>query len=850
MSGTAAAVTSQTRSGEGAVYQALFFPPNNATNTDQLAPPWGGQMHAFLLDSNGNMREDSNSNKQLDPYTDKIIEFQDIGTSININLYTDVNGNSILEDDEEYTKLTTTISDLKFLWSSTDWLNNIENEDDIISQRLWNINSNKRYIITFADENNNGIVDSGEIQDFTLTSDSIDTTNAAKFYSYLTLYDSTSGEIGPPSNTDIAPSMFPKLAKRQVDFIRGLDIPDTIDGTTAEDPARSRLINGKTWKLGDIVYSSPTIVGTPSENYHILYNDSTYRDFYFKYKNRRQVIYTGGNDGMLHAFNGGFYNRTNRSFDLTRSSEIQYPLGAELWAYIPYNLLPHLRWLMDPSYGEKIHIPYMDLKPRIFDARIFSNDTDHPSGWGTVLVAGMRFGGASIHADLDKDGIYNNSKDRTMSSAYVVMDITNPEKPPTVLAEIRVPRLGFTTCYPTVMPMSTPGTNDQTKNKWYLVFGSGPASASGEATAQMLDAYRSPDITTNSMQEGRVYILDLNNLVQNQKITTISSTGAPEDTNHSPFVTIENNTLISDPIAIDLDLGSSDTNKIMKTDVVYYGTVTGTSASPSGSIKRIVTNNIITPSSSTDWISNSTLFQADMPFTSAPAVAVDNTNRPWVYFGAGRFFNRGDIPQQYLTFFGIKEPTSTSTQPYTFTWETVTNEQIFNSTQISIVNATCGTNYSMDCVNVVKTVGSTNSTMTWPELLTEVNSYSGGWRHDFSVPWERVLGQAAILGGAVIFTSYLPNPDICAFEGDSRLYALYYKTGSAYYQPILSGADTDFAKFVGLGKGMSITPNLHIGDKSGSSAFIQTSTGAIQAIEIENPINVKSGQLFWKRNIN
>ena len=50
MSGTAAAVTSQTRSGEGAVYQALFFPPSNATGVELVGAPWSGQVHAFLVD--------------------------------------------------------------------------------------------------------------------------------------------------------------------------------------------------------------------------------------------------------------------------------------------------------------------------------------------------------------------------------------------------------------------------------------------------------------------------------------------------------------------------------------------------------------------------------------------------------------------------------------------------------------------------------------------------------------------------------------------------------------------------------------------------------------------------------
>jgi len=45
--------------------------------------------------------------------------------------------------------------------------------------------------------------------------------------------------------------------------------------------------------------------------------------------------------------------------------------GAEIWAYIPQNLLPHLRWLPDPDYANINHIYFVDQKPRVFDAQIY-----------------------------------------------------------------------------------------------------------------------------------------------------------------------------------------------------------------------------------------------------------------------------------------------------------------------------------------------------------------------------------------------------------------------------------------------------------------------------------------------
>lgn len=39
------------------------------------------------------------------------------------------------------------------------------------------------------------------------------------------------------------------------------------------------------------------------------------------------------------------------------------------------------------------------------------------------------------------------------------------------------------------------------------------------------------------------------------------------------------------------------------------------------------------------------------------------------------------------------------------------------------------------------------------------------------------VGQAGVLGGATIFTSYIPATDLCETEGSSELWALFYKTG-------------------------------------------------------------------------
>lgn len=853
-SGTAASVISQSREGDGAVYQSIFFPEFKDSFGHTLN--WAGQAHALLIDSFGNIREDTNHNTQLDLVSDKIIIYDDTA----IYRFQDLDGDSTINTLERNSTVEVLNGphEINFLWSSSTWLNSLANDAVVAQRSQYNATTPNRYIFTFADKNNNMLVNTGEIQDFVWPPNSpvpapnSDLTGTTDFYSYLTLYpsfgDTPSGISTLRSdNPSGFASLLTELAKRQIDFVRGADQNSTTIAGYSLNATRSRLyaeVNTEslTWRLGDIVYSTPTVVGKPSENYNLIYLDSSYDSFFRRYRNRRQMIYVGANDGMIHAFNGGFYNATRKGFDRNHSSETEFPLGMEVWAYVPYNLLPHLLWLTDPSYGNQLHVSYVDLKPRVFDARVFFQsdgitpiDEDHVEGWGTLMVTGMRLGGGKIRADLDKtSGNGVAADDRTMSSAYVIMDITNPEKPPKVLAEVRLPRLGFTTCYPTVMPMTTRNGNTDADNHWYLVFGSGPANQSGDADPALLNI-------ETSTQNGQLFVLDLKSLVKDNAISTLNSLGQFTASN-ATFSTTEPGSFISDPVAVDLDIGLENSGEF-KTDVVYYGTVAGDRINGRGTLRRILTQNVM-PTGTVPWTGNSTLIDIGKPITAAPSIAIDENKRLWIYFGAGRFFNRGDIPQaNKMSFYGIKEPVSAGIN----TWSTVNAAALYNSTQISLTNGTCtGGVFTEDCVWVYKS--GTRLTGGWNALVSEIDA-APGWRQDFSPSYERVLGQASILGGTVLFTSYIPSEDLCEFEGSSRLWALFYKTGTAYYKPILRSGSDIFATFVELGRGLAITPNIHVGEREGSKAFIQTSTGAIETIEIANPFSIKSGALFWRKNV-
>jgi len=499
VSGTAASVISNTRSGEGAIYQSIFFPQKKDTLDNEVS--WVGQIHSLLVDAYGNMREDTNQNQQVDLIDDLIVVYNSDGTAYR---YRDADGDQLLEDltpedcrqDHSCNTCSTddtvdcmingaydvsgltditddkiNLDDLKYLWNTSDWLNEIS-DTEVEDQRGYASILSDRYIFTWVDADDDGVVDTAtsEVMPFVSASTptAADLIDPAKIYPYLHLYPSfdniptgITNDISDLSTADFA-EFLAEQSRRQVNYIRGSDCVDasssltcntmslTVDSgatTVVGSSMRSRQFDYdgdntvETWRLGDIVYSTPTLVGRPAEAYHLLYRDKSYASFAARYQMRRNVVYAGANDGMVHAFNGGFFDAADKKFynsieepygdaddDGTftageyydwdgssgRSSTTAYELGAEMWAYVPYNLLPHLYWLTDPTYDAGSHIYYVDQKPRIFDARIFPTDTDHPNGWGTVMVIGMRFGGGTIVTDMDKQS--TTCEDRSVCS--------------------------------------------------------------------------------------------------------------------------------------------------------------------------------------------------------------------------------------------------------------------------------------------------------------------------------------------------------------------------------------------------------------------------------------------------
>jgi len=163
-SGTAASVISNSRGGEGAIYQAVFYTESEAEPLTGDTISWYGNIHSLFLDAYGNMREDTNGNHALDLVADKIAEFD--GETAKVKLYTYDPLTEIKTFDSEID-----ITELKFVWDALSLLD--DPSLDVTNQRNYSSNPTpfQRYIFTDDIDTGSSVsisnVDSTQIMDFT-----------------------------------------------------------------------------------------------------------------------------------------------------------------------------------------------------------------------------------------------------------------------------------------------------------------------------------------------------------------------------------------------------------------------------------------------------------------------------------------------------------------------------------------------------------------------------------------------------------------------------------------------------------------------------------------------------------
>ena len=802
-SGGAASLVSTTTTGTGAFVRGLFS-ATGASNTI----PWAGDINALMIDKSGLLRSDDGDGVLENYATDKILDtcYSNSGTREVKVFLSDSPANRPSAATLASCTTGGSESDIGYLWSAKDWLS--DNTLNASDQRSYNNTGKQRHIFTWLDNNTNGDVESNEVVSFLPS----------------LVSDDNAGLWRTTSTTE---------AENIVKYTRGEVI----------DSLRNRTLGNKVLRLGDSIYSTPTPVARPAENLDLLYKDSTYLDFVTTYRNRRQVIYAGTNDGMLHAFNGGYFNEAVQRFDKAPPSPnenttyAEYDLGAEIWAYVPYNLLPHLKYLAKPTYGQGDgdHLYMMDQSPRIFDAKIFctgetgentnnclagQSNTAHPHGWGTVLIAGMRLGGGRMTVDPDNDP--NTDNNRALQSAYVIMDITNPEQPPRLLKEFTHPELGFTTSEPTPLVIQNDSGTD-----WYIAMGSGPSF--GAFT------------DVRSTQSARLFLLNLKTMALENSF----GTNGVLEIDSAP------NSFVGDILATDFNLDAT-------TDSLYFGTVesktrdsVGNTTEWGGSVYRLNIQNFSTSANTTRAITNwaaTPLLEDTGPILSKPSVTFDNNSNRWLYAGTGRFYNLADAASTAQQFaYGLKEPRDTDGD---FTLAAINPDHLLDVTDAEV-------RYNDETVSGLSSYLGNNNTVTRLDRLmqgfADNSTYRAGWKIDLGNR-ERVIGTSSLLAGTLSFTPYAPPAESCTFEGNSTLYSLRYTTGTAWRTPTIGLSDGNTttrtilkSRQIGVTPVATISP--HAGEPGTNKIIQNTQSGSGEIIQVNTDSDgtATSSETDWRQ---
>ena len=207
-------------------------------------------------------------------------------------------------------------------------------------------------------------------------------------------------------------------------WVRGADVPSL--------RSRDKL-------LGDIVNSSPVFAGRKKQSFHLLTEElggADYLTYYENYKkSRREVIYVGANDGMLHAF------------DATT--------GRELFAYVPGGTYEKLRKLSAANYGKSANPHTYNV-----DGPLFVGDAFINGDWRNILVGTLGAGGRGLFAlDVTNPDAFDEND--------VLFDYTDED-----LLTGDFTKLGNITREPIIAP---------TKDGWRLIVGNGYNSEGGNA---------------------------------------------------------------------------------------------------------------------------------------------------------------------------------------------------------------------------------------------------------------------------------------------------------------------------------------------------------------------------------
>jgi type IV pilus assembly protein PilY1 len=548
------------------------------------------------------------------------------------------------------------------------------------------------------------------------------------------------------------------------------------------------------WKLGAIFHSDPVLVGPPP----FPYTSPSYISFKQLYAERNQVLLVGANDGMLHGFDAGSWDSLTDSY--TNGT------GAELFGYIPPNLLPKITDWYDSSIGIRTLIfpEFVDSTPAVGDVYfndVFNGQVNHintatnPDSidqWHTELISGERNGGNYYFAL----GVTNPS------------DLNNPNNPyPDPLWNITdgssTAPMGNTWSKPVIsyVCMPNPYYSSKSKNseagvcqndanpappllvpqyvKTYLGFIGGGYAAEGstdDTGAAVYALYAEPNPVKNNS----------GGYTDNQILWKFDSSN-------------DSNMTFPIPSAISPVLSQN-----FRMEAFYAGDLGG----------QMWAFNLPDDSSASNW-KGCRLFDSNetdpaLNIYFPPTLSYAASGNLWVYFGTG--------DRENLTASNARD-----------------NEFIAINTGLTAVGEcpSGGPLNESDLVNATGTSG--------------IGTVSGnGWYIKLSTG-EKVVSSPVVYNNIVYFTTFTPQGGSSCGYGTAKLYAVYYLDGGGMISTSVSisnsSASSSNGQSITIGGGVPSAPEI-----SGNNLIVTTSTGKVFTKKIPGSPQIIPTSWFHTRN--
>jgi hypothetical protein len=162
--------------------------------------------------------------------------------------------------------------------------------------------------------------------------------------------------------------------------------------------------------FGEFYHSQPVVVNPPNNPtffYDFGYAAAgergahDYTSFIDKHRKRRRLTLSGSNDGMLHAFDAGVWDRDRDDNDLNSDTynEIHdLGNGTELFAWVPRAVMDNLYLITAGDNLPHSEPLYMVDGPITVSDAFIDYDGDNDREWRTVALTSMRRGGRGIVA--------------------------------------------------------------------------------------------------------------------------------------------------------------------------------------------------------------------------------------------------------------------------------------------------------------------------------------------------------------------------------------------------------------------------------------------------------------------